>query len=111
MAYRQHPSSAKPFFVKQSVGVKRLHHVCCPTHSTYSPWLACMHRVLVSVLAALVAPHLSVHFKQQDYNCNNQWCQSYKLKVLQSKVIQRQCSVNAECNIVFIAVDCVLCVR
>ena len=87
---------------------KKLHHVCCLMHSTYSPWLVCMHRVLVSVWAALVAPHLSVHYKQQAYNCNNHWCQSYKLKVLQSKVIQKQCCFNAECSRVFIAVKCVL---
>ena len=40
------------------------------------------------------APHLSGQYKQLAYSCNNHRCQSYKLKVLQSKVIQRHCRAN-----------------
>ena len=40
------------------------------------------------------APHLSGQYKQLAYSCNNHRCQSYKLKVLQSKVIQRHCRAD-----------------
>ena len=46
----------------------------------------------------LLAPQLSVQDKQFAYRCINHWCQSNKLKVLQSKVIQRQHIPGVVCH-------------